>query len=584
MGGGASKATVDGQHQSVQVKEVLQGSESALKNILVGDKILWVGDENVSKLLYNDVTAKIESSVRPLNITFVRTNTRRDRGKEIKSYDFFDVTFTSDLIGLAFLPGNPLPSDLDRQFVVPPQHHHHQQQDQQLLHQQELEEAALLTSEIRNAQYTNMQQYQHQNVHDDEEEQLQLAVAMSLSAQQANNTSNNREISNYVGNKNSTTDQENDWNQKLVAEWRQEVQDAKEILDETSISCNDTVSSVSIKYCKEVLKLNTMYNNANIGAVEMQKQQGVVEKLRDILETELGLNIFSKSIQSAIERIHLINQLTKDSIDSIEEVDYSKMCMDKTECDILLTLQMEASHALCENDIQVRAYNEAYIYLSELLNKKQDREYFSDDNNVENEFQLFAKHVSSVNNSNGENIIKNYWIGNISNSLIGQICIEIDKESMMKIIRMKEEMLQKDSQTVDLQHMLKSFKNALKDTDVNSSNIDHTTDDIGKLNNLTEGINKEEQKKLIEALKNGKKMIRLQKRTQSRIMLKPLQVINSKAHGGKSLTLPPIPRGPPPRTKKKIPPPPKTSLNSETEGKKEPGKGTDEATEDFEFL
>ena len=49
---------------------------------------------------------------------------------------------------------------------------------------------------------------------------------------------------------------------------------------------------------------------------------------------------------------------------------------------------------------------------------------------------------------------------------------------------------------------MKSFKNALKETDVNSSNIDHTTDDIGKLNNLTEGINKEEQKKLIEALKN----------------------------------------------------------------------------------
>ena len=53
MGGGASSnkhGNGGKEYESVQVKEVLPGSESALNNVQIGDRILWVGNQNVSTL------------------------------------------------------------------------------------------------------------------------------------------------------------------------------------------------------------------------------------------------------------------------------------------------------------------------------------------------------------------------------------------------------------------------------------------------------------------------------------------------------------------------------------------------------
>ena len=63
----------------------------------------------------------------------------------------------------------------------------------------------------------------------------------------------------------------------------------------------------------------------------------------------------------------------------------------------------------------------------------------------------------------------------------------------------------------------------------------------------------------------------MQKRTQSRIMLKPLQMINSKVRDGKTLTLPPLPRGPPPS-------------GSSSKKKNIDNNNKVEEAEDFEFI
>ena len=283
-----------------------------------------------------------------------------------------------------------------------------------------------------------------------------------------------------------------------------------------------------------------MMFDGNAIPVDVQKQQRVVEKLRDNLETELGYNIFSKSLRSGYERISIIHKLTQDSLDNIDNVDYDQLCMDKTDCDVLLTLQTQASHALCTNDLQVRAYQEAYIYLSRLLNKDVNREFWLDEGNVKNEFEKFSTEISSVDPSTlkDEVIIKKYWIGNISNSLIGQICIEIDKESMMKIIRMKESSLSSKIDFNGKAALQASYENALKNLDATHSRASHAHE-------TDESQSDEHCKSLVDALKHGRKLVAQQKRTQSRIMLKPLQMLNSKRHT-KTATLPPLPRGLPP--------------------------------------
>ena len=62
MGGGASsnkQGNGGKEYESVQVKEVLPGSESALNNVQIGDRILWVGNQNVSTSLYNNIMLKV---------------------------------------------------------------------------------------------------------------------------------------------------------------------------------------------------------------------------------------------------------------------------------------------------------------------------------------------------------------------------------------------------------------------------------------------------------------------------------------------------------------------------------------------
>ena len=243
-------------------------------------------------------------------------------------------------------------------------------------YEQELHEVDFLASEIRHAQYTQREHESQRNAAEDEE-QLQLALALSLSHE--------------------TTTRNNDINAKqtLLQEWKSEVQDARDILGEDGSAQPLIGSSTTIEYCKEVLKLNSMFDG-NAIPVDVQKQQRVVEKLRDNLETELGYNIFSKSLRSGYERISIIHKLTQDSLDNIDNVDYDQLCMDRTDCDVLLTLQTQASHALCTNDLQVRAYQEAYIYLSRLLNKDVNREFWLDEANVKNEFEKFSIEISSV--------------------------------------------------------------------------------------------------------------------------------------------------------------------------------------------
>ena len=66
----------------MQVKEVLPGSESALNNVQIGDRILWVGNQNVSTSLYNDITSRLNSSQRPLTITFIREQEHCNQGQQ----------------------------------------------------------------------------------------------------------------------------------------------------------------------------------------------------------------------------------------------------------------------------------------------------------------------------------------------------------------------------------------------------------------------------------------------------------------------------------------------------------------------
>ena len=93
MGGGASSnkhGNGGKEYESVQVKEVLPGSESALNNVQIGDRILWVGNQNVSTSLYNDITSRLNSSQRPLTITFVREQEHCNQGQQNPTYNFFD--------------------------------------------------------------------------------------------------------------------------------------------------------------------------------------------------------------------------------------------------------------------------------------------------------------------------------------------------------------------------------------------------------------------------------------------------------------------------------------------------------------
>ena len=135
-------------------------------------------------------------------------------------------------------------------------------------YEQELHEVDFLASEIRHAQYTQREHESQRNAAEDEE-QMQLALALSLSQEQ-------------------TMSRNNDINAKqtLLQEWKSEVQDARDILGEDDSAQTLTGSSTTIAYCKEVLKLNSMFDG-NAIPVDVQKQQRVVEKLRDNLETEL---------------------------------------------------------------------------------------------------------------------------------------------------------------------------------------------------------------------------------------------------------------------------------------------------------
>ena len=98
MGGGASSnkhGNGGKEYESVQVKEVLPGSESALNNVQIGDRILWVGNQNVSTSLYNDITSRLNSSQRPLTITFIREQEHYNQGQQNPTYNFFDVTWNT---------------------------------------------------------------------------------------------------------------------------------------------------------------------------------------------------------------------------------------------------------------------------------------------------------------------------------------------------------------------------------------------------------------------------------------------------------------------------------------------------------
>ena len=133
---------------------------------------------------------------------------------------------------------------------------------------------------------------------------------------------------------------------------------------------------------------------------------------------------------------------------------------------------------------------------------------------------------------------------------------------MMKILRMKESSLSSKIDTHGKPPLRSSYEDALKKLDSTHSTPSHTHE--------TDESSDKHCKSLVDALKHGRKLVAQQKRTQSRIMLKPLQMLNSKRHT-KTATLPPLPRGLPPGKR-----------NDKGVGKSSNEKDNDD--KDFEFI
>jgi hypothetical protein len=499
MGGGASKN--EKAKSSCIVSNVSGGSEAAQYGALVNDTVAYVNDTLVVDLDYTEVCRLMAMPHRPLNVLFLR------EGTPPGSYEHVEISFSMQMIGLQFKKGK-----WSGNVAVPTPGWIVARQDTQS-HEIERQEVDLLADEIRSAQRTS-QQHERLAIRS-EEADMELAMAMSLSAQ-------------GDGQMNRTAGTSGPKSLGLESAWYEEVMSAREILHQVETSeTQSQVSANSLNYCKQVLNLNAIYQSDSALVAELEAAQRSVELSRDQMEAELAEDLFLKTVDSALQRIDMILVLEKQTLQDAKSTDTEALVASASECEVVLGFQIDFCNALVNNNAQARARNEAYIYLSQLLNAYKTTSSVETKDDTSSRFAdymgMFRTNPATCNSET-----KPYWASNLGCALIGQIVVEIDRDSLQLQIRKAAE-----------------SKPQLSDEVLRS-----------KLDTLSKKLRNRGPKEGLGAA------------FRSRIEMKPLSIINNRAQGKKLRALPkfrPLPSGIP------RPPPPK--------GKQKPSAG-----QDFEFL
>ena len=221
----------------------------------------------------------------------------------------------------------------------------------------------------------------------------------------------------------------------------------------------------------------------------------------------------------------MIVALEKQTLEDGKSTDTEALVASVSECEVVLGFQIDFCNALVNNNAQARARSEAYIYLSQLLNAYKSTSSVETKDDTSSRFADYMN-MFRTNPATCDSETKPYWASNLGCALIGQIVVEIDRDSLQLQIRIES-------------------KPQLSDEVLRS-----------KLDALSKKLRNRGSKEGPGAA------------FRSRIEMKTLSIINNRAQGKKLRALPkfrPLPPGIP------RPPPPK--------GKHKPSAG-----QDFEFL
>ena len=409
MGGGASKgcehvetketSEVGTTEGSVAVKDVISGSEAEICGVHAGDIVTWVNDVLTTSMLYNDVCHMIDQSERPLNIAFARILNSNNR-------HHLECSFTQRTIGLSFKLSNKVGN-----ISSPEPSWVHKNRDDCV---GELGEVDILAEEIRVAQRTRQQS--------EEEESMQIALALSMSQSAPMPTSPQQHRESRPLQRSSSS--------ALESKWQEEVDYATKILTaiENGSSAAASVSFQCVRFCEQVISLQSMFE-LQVHAEELTKFQASLEEARDAMETELARDIFAKSIMAAKNRIKVMWDMEESNLQDLKLLQLEDLIADEAEVTVLLQMQTDLCNGLIENGIQERARNEAFVYFSSLLNM--------DVSSIVDGDIAFAEYVDHFKEHGFDltSIIKPYWLAHLANSLIGQICLDLDRQSLAKLIR-----------------------------------------------------------------------------------------------------------------------------------------------------